>query len=380
MLATLLRHLPMVRLRISAALGLALAVTGCVGSITGPGGEGEEDANLAAAKAKFTGDVEPILAGFCGACHTGMPNIDFMRPNPDIRSAMLAFPGLVDFTAPTSSTLLNKGAHSGPALTPDQSGVMLDWIELEAVAAGAEPAETVETDRLAPMPGLNTVDLTGVGLTGSTMTFLYEPLATGMYLSDIKVTGGTGGVHVVNPLFVIWEADVAQPDPINRFGNIDLTVLEAQTSFVGGGTAVFVDVSPIADISVHFRVAELADGTVPDDDGGIVGGGCNNVPAFTAQAQSALSANCASCHGTGGMANAIGATDMRLINDLTADGQAGVCAQIKIRINEADPVNSGLFLAPNPGSGTAHPFKFPNAGAFDAFRNAVIGWINLENP
>ena len=80
------------------------------------------------------------------------------------------------------------------------------------------------------------------------------------------------------------------------------------------------------------------------------------------------------------MPDAIGATDMRLINDLTADGQAGVCAQVKIRINEADPINSGLFLAPNPGSGTAHPFKFPNAGAFDAFRNAVIGWINLENP
>lgn len=378
MLDTLLRHLPMVRLRISAALGVALAMTGCVGDITGPGPE--EDAALAAAKAKFTADVEPILAGFCGACHTGMPNIDFMKPIPDVRSAMLAFPGLVDFTAPTASTLLNKGAHSGPALTPDQSATMLDWIELESVAAGAEPAETVETDRQTPMPGLNTVDLSGVGLTGSTLTFLYEPLATGMYLSDIKVTGGTGGVHVVNPLFVIWDEGVAQPDPINRFGNVDLTVLEAQTGFVGGGTAVFVDISPIADVSVHFRVAELADGTVPEDPDGIVGGGCNNVPAFTAQAQAALSANCASCHGATGMPDAIAATDMRLINDLTADGQATVCAQVKIRVNEADPINSGLFLAPNPGSGTAHPFKFPNAGAFDAFRTSVIGWINLENP
>lgn len=376
MLDTLLRHLPMVRLRVTAALGLAIAASACVGDITGS--DGDSAATLAA-KAKFETDVQPILDGFCSACHSGgMPNIEFMMPNPDARSQMLGWTGLVDLAAPTSSTLLTKGAHTGPALTPDQSAVMLDWIELEVIAAGGEPAPTVETERLTPTPGLNTVDLTALGLTGTTITFLYEPLATGMYLSDLEVNGGTGGAHLVNPLFVIWSEGVAEPDPINRFGNIDLTVLEATSSQIGGGTAVFVDVIPGSDISLHFRVAEFADGTDPDDDGGIVGGGCNDVPAFTANAQGALSAACNTCHGTGGMPDAIAATDMRLINDLTADGQAGVCGQVKNRVNALDPVNSGLFLAPDPGSGTAHPFKFPTAGEFTAFRDQVLLWINEE--
>ena len=380
MLDTLLRHLPMVRLRVTAALGLALAATGCVGDITGSDGD---DAATAAAKAKFDADVKPVLDGFCGACHSGgMPNIEFMMPNPDARTQMLGWKAgaLVNLEAPTSSTLLTKGPHTGPALTPDQAAVMLDWIELEVIAAGGEPAPTVETDRVTPVGGLNSVDLSAIGLTGTTLTFLYEPLATGMYLSDIKVTGGTGGAHLVNPLFVIWNEGLAEPDPINRFGNIDLTVLEGTTSQIGGGTAVFVDVIPNSDISVHFRIAEFADGTDPGDggDGGIIGGGCNNVPAFTANAQGALSAACNTCHGTGGMPDAIAATDMTDINNLTADGQAAVCAQVKNRVNLLDPVNSGLFLAPDPASGTGHPFKFPTAGDFTNFRNQVLLWINEE--
>jgi hypothetical protein len=78
------------------------------------------------------------------------------------------------------------------------------------------------------------------------------------------------------------------------------------------------------------------------------------------------------------MADAIAATDMQQINDLTADGQAAVCAQVKTRVNILDPVNSGLFLAPDPASGTAHPFKFPTAGDFTNFRNQVLLWINEE--
>jgi hypothetical protein len=377
MLDTLLRHLPMVRLRVTAALGVALAAAGCVGDITGSDGD---SAAVTAAKEKFTSEVQPILDGFCGACHAGsMPNIEFMMANPDPRSQMLGWPTLIDLASPTSSTLLTQGPHTGPAFTPDQAAVMLDWIELEVIAAGGEPAPAVETQKITPVAGVNTVDLAQLGLTGSTLTFLYEPLATGMYLSDLQVNGGTGGVHLVNPLFVIWDEGVAEPDPINRFGNIDLTVLEGTSSQIGGGTAVFVDVIPGSDISVHFRIAEFADGTDPDDDdGGTIGGGCNDVPAFTANAQAALSTNCASCHSTGGMADAIAATDMTEINNLTADGQAAACGQVRTRVNLLDPVNSGLFLAPDPGSGTTHPFKFPSADAFTAFRNQVLLWINEE--
>jgi hypothetical protein len=380
MLETLFRHLPMVRLRASAALalaGMALGAAACAGDITTPGGGGDDPA-VAAAKTAFTENVSPILDGFCGACHVGMANVDFMRPEPDARTRILTWEGLVDLSSPSSSLLINKGPHTGPALTPDQNAVFLDWLELEAVAAGGEPAEVVETDRVTPTPGTNTVDLGAIGLTGSTLTFLYEPLSTGMYLSDIQVVGGTGGAHLVNPLFVIWQDEVAEPDPINRFGNVDMTVAEGATAFVGGGTAVFVDVAPNAPISIHFRVAEFADGTVPDDDDGIIGGGCNNVAQFTANAQMPLNASCASgCHG-GANAGARAAVDMSQMADLTADGQAAACGQIKTRINTADPINSGLFLAADPNSGTAHPFKFGTTAQFEAFRTSITNWLNQE--
>jgi len=377
MLDTLLRHLPMVRLRVSVVLAVAAVALGtaaCAGDITTAGGD---DAAVAAAKAKFTGEVKPILDGFCGACHVGMANVDFMRPDPDTRAHMLAWPNLLSLDAPASSLLMNKGPHTGPALTADQSAIFLDWVELEAVAAGGEPAATVETARITPMPGTNLVDLGAIGLTGTTLTFLYEPLSTGMYLSDIQVTGGTGGAHLVNPLFVIWENDTAEPDPINRFGNVDLTVAEGTTALVGGGTAVFVEVAPSAPISIHFRLAELADGSPADGDG-IIGGGCNNVPVFTQQAQPPLDASCATgCHG-GANADAVAAVDMTTIADVSVDGQAAACAQIKTRVNTADPINSGLFLAPDPSSGTQHPFKFGTTAQLEAFRTSVTNWISQE--
>jgi mono/diheme cytochrome c family protein len=361
-----------------APLWLALVASACTGEIVNPSGD---DPAVAAAMAKFTTDVQPILGGFCGGCHVGTANVDFMRPDPDTRGRMLGWPNLVNLDNPTGSSLLTKGPHSGPAFTPDQASVMLDWIELEVIAAGGEPAETVETDRVTPQPGLNSIDLGAIGLAGTTLTFLYEPLATGMYLSDIKVTAGTGGVRLVNPLFVIWNGGAPEPDPINRFGNIDLTVQEAQTSFIGGGTAVFVDVAPGSDVSVYFRSATLADGTGGGGDpggGGTVGGGCNNVASFTANARSPLSTSCGGCHGAGGMADAYAATDLRAIDDLSADGQAAACAQTKTRINLLDPNNSGLFLAPDPNSGTGHPFKFPSTTAFTTFRSSVLLWVTAE--
>lgn len=374
MLDTLLRHLSMVR--VTASLAAALWATACTGEIMNPGGDSPE---VAAAKAKFQSEAMPILSSFCGSCHTGQANIDFMKPDPDIRTRMLGWDGLIDLTAPSQSHLLNKGAHTGPALTPDQSATLLDWINLEVAAAGGAPADPVETAKLTPVPGINTIDLGVLGLTGSTMTFLYEPLSTGMYFSDIQVVAGTGGVHLVNPLFVIWENDSAEPDPINRFGNVDLVVQEGLTSYVGGGTAVFVDVTPGAPISVDFRTATLADGTDPGGDGGggVVGGGCNNVPAFTSAAQPPLAASCASCHG-GANQDAVNATDMTKINDLSTTGQTAACAQIKTRISTLDPVNSGLFLAPDPNSGTQHPFKFASTTDLDTFKNQVIQWVNQE--
>ena len=361
-------------------LGLAaLAISaGCVGSIDDDGPE--LTAEQKAARAAFDTQVMPLLDSNCAACHASEPNVDFMKPDPDIYTRMVEWPALVNTNEPTQSKLLTRGAHTGPARTPEQSSTVLGWINLEKVAAGGE-LETVELDPFQPITGVNTIDLGPIGLTGSTLTFRLEQLSVGIYLSEIMITAGPDGAHVVHPLFVTWVDGVATPDPIDRFSAIDLSVGAGLSGMIGGGTAVFVDVAPTAMLSVHFREVEASGegGSEGGGGGGGGGGGCQALDAFTASAQPTLSANCVSCHG-GSNAMATQATDMTKINDTSPEGQAAACGQILSRVSLDDPPQSAIFIAPDPGSGAGHPFKFGgNAGAFGTFRDAVTEWINQEN-
>jgi mono/diheme cytochrome c family protein len=356
----------------------ALAITaGCVGSIDDE--DGDLTAEQRAARADFDTQVMPLLDGNCAACHASQANVDFMKPDPDIYTRIVKWPALVNVNEPTQSRLLTRGAHTGPALTPEQSATVLEWIDLERIAAGGED-ESVELDPFQPLTGLNTVDLGPIGMSGSTLTFRLEQLAVGIYLSEIMLNAGPDGAHVVHPLFVTWTDGAASPDPIDRFSTIDLSVGPGLSGMVGGGTAVFVDVPPTAMLSVHFREVEASgEGGAGGGGGGGGAGGCKALDAFTASAQPTLSANCASCH-AGGNPMATQATDMTKINDTSPEGQAAACAQILSRVSLPDPPQSGIFIAPDPGSGTDHPFKFNgDAGAFGTFRDALTEWINQEN-
>jgi len=363
------------RAALAAPVAIALVHAACVGSIETPSGkvDGASEEEKAAIKA-FGDDVLPILQASCVACHGTMPNIDFMVADPDIRTRMLDWPGLVNLAKPADSKILTKGAHDGPALLPEQATAILSWIDLERIAAGGEDT-TVELDPFKPVVGLNMVDLGPIGLTGSSITFRLEPLPVGMYLSELMLHAGSGGARLVHPLFVVWAEGAPQPDPVDRFADLELAIPEGQSAMLGGGTAVLVDVPPDAMLSIHFQVAEAsADG----GGGGGGGGGCKAVEAFTAAAQPALAQSCVSCHG-GGNTSATSATDMTRMNDLTPEGQAAACAQILSRVNLADPPNSGIFVAPDPASGTGHDFKFPSADAFNAFRASLTQWIDQEN-
>jgi hypothetical protein len=378
MLNTLYLHLRMVKLTAAAALALVIA-TGCMGEITnGIEGDGTLTPEQLAAKSSFDQTVAPILDGFCASCHLGMANVDFMKPEPDTRTRMLTWPKLLNLDTPSSSLLLNKGAHTGPALTTDQQATLLDWIKLEQAAAGTT-TPTITTASFQPVPGVNTVDLAPIGLAGTTLTFRMEPLSVGIYLNEITVHAGTDGAHVVHPLFVTWdEHDTATPDPVDRFADIDLTVAAAAASPLGGGTAVFVNVQPTTKLSIHFKIAEKATGGSTTGGGGGTGGGCKAVAAFTQLAQGLLSQNCASCH-AGGNAGATSATDMTKINDLSAAGQATACAQILSRVDKANPATSGIFVATNPGQQVSHPYKFNgDQNAFNAFQAQLTMWINQE--
>lgn len=358
------------------ALSIACALAGCTaGEIALRDDDSDEmSEELRAALESFDKEVMPILQANCAACHATMPNVDFLKSEPDPRQRMMEWPDLVKIESPSESLLLNKGSHEGPALTVDQSALVLEWIQLERAAAGGEDT-TVEMDPFEPVAGMNSIDLGVIGLGGSTISFRMEPLAVGMYLSEITLSAGPDGAHLVHPLFVMWTAETPEPDPIDRFAGLDLALASGQVSMMGGGTAVFVDVAPDSMLSLHFELAEASAGA--GGGGGPIG--CKDVASFTASARPALSASCVSCHG-GANSSATNATNMTKVDDLSAEGQAAACAQILSRVNLADPVNSGIFVAPDPGSGASHPFKFngdPNA--FAAFRASLTSWIDQEN-
>lgn len=390
MLAVLCERLSMVRLRAGmtlAAIGLLMsAATGCVGEIVTP----DEADPLQTAINAFERDVAPVMNTKCATCHTQPTFPQFMKPNPTLREGIMSYMNtggakLLKLDAPIDSRLQvfsSSEAHLavGPNFTPAEAAKVTAWIELEALAAGVMEQPEVKTTRIAPVVGPNTIPLDTIGLTGSKFLFDFERITTGYYLSRIKVTAATGGVHLVDPLFVIWEGESAVPDPINRFSGIDLVVAENMESPVGGGTAIFtypaqVPASP--QISIHFKTATFANGMQPTENGG-ANGACKAVAMFTANIKPLLQPCATMCHG-GQMASATGATDMRKLNDDTA--QLDACNQILTRVSKLNPNQSSIIVSVDPSSTVGHAvrnYKINPPANFGPYQTAMIAWINAE--
>jgi hypothetical protein len=104
---------------------------------------------MGGAKAFFIASVDPAIAPTCNGCHaTGTDSAPlFLASTPDasytsITSTM--FTGLI--AAPANSLLLLHGAHTGPALTQSQHDLVAQWLTMEVMARGINPApvETVQ--------------------------------------------------------------------------------------------------------------------------------------------------------------------------------------------------------------------------------------------
>jgi len=361
---------------LAASFG-ALTLGACVGDAPTFSGDPTPDASVEEltpeeeVKLQFETEVAPLLTSFCSACHGSETTVPFMEDGGAMYGSVMEWPNLISLKVPGASSLLTKGAHSGPAWQADQATIIRSWIDAEALLA-PEDEGVLETTPFVPVAGDNTIDLAPIGLTGATITFKMDPLSTGMYLSRMSLNAAAEGVHIVHPTFVPWDGDSPRPDPVDRFSNVDIYAGAQESAMVGGGTLILVNVDSASPISVRFEVAEFSDA------GNTVLEGCNAVAEFTANAQGPLSQACVSCHG-GNNGGATAATDMTSINDLTPEGQAAACGQILSRVNLLDPNNSSIFLAAEPGSALGHPFKFNNNNAnFEAYRAALNVWISAE--
>ncbi len=121
-----------------ALLGVALLAWAC-------GDDEEEQTSKAGggdAKTFFVQKVHPSITTTCRECHQvgdrGAPV--FLGANAEASYvAIEGFPGLI--ATPSVSPLVQKGPHSGPALTGIQNGLVTDWLKLEVTTRklGADP-------------------------------------------------------------------------------------------------------------------------------------------------------------------------------------------------------------------------------------------------
>ncbi len=116
--------------------GLAfLAVIGAANAAAlacGSSDESNAEGAASGAKAFFVEKVHQPLTETCSKCHaTGLRGSPVFL-SPDAKSSYTAvegFPGLI--SAPSLSPLVQKGPHSGPALTSTQADLITQWLKLE---------------------------------------------------------------------------------------------------------------------------------------------------------------------------------------------------------------------------------------------------------
>jgi cytochrome c553 len=401
MLETLFRHLDMVRL--SAGAIAMIALVGCTGLIDG--GSDGLTAQQREAKARWKNDALPALRTSCVVCHNGSrAGVGFLEgaSDDDIHTKVLAWdPAVVNLDAPGSSRLITKDAHEGPALTAEQTSAVLQWIQSEREGQASDPTTGTPTlvipkfavtlctgglpDNAAGTCPTNHVSLSalpdiGAMLPGAELSFVAQGgVATALYLTDIKLNGGTMGANIVHPLFVSRPAmGDAIPDKLDRFFDVKMNEKATGIDPIGNGAAAFVGFNPADMLEVHFKEVKLFQ---PDTTTKPPTNTCKELAKFKANvvpqlvANATLGSNCVSCHTGGG--NGKGALDMTGVAAADDATLLIACNQVRQQTNLVTPASSVLYLAPDPGSATNHPFKF-TAANFTTYKNSVDVWVQAE--
>ncbi len=119
--------------RAPLAIGV-LAISAIAGALH-CGGSDDDAENGTDGRSQFKSKVFPLINPTCGDCHrTGKSGAPvFLGGNADNSyTAIEGFPGLI--SSPNVSPLVQKGVHSGPALTSAQSDAITAWLKSEAAA------------------------------------------------------------------------------------------------------------------------------------------------------------------------------------------------------------------------------------------------------
>jgi hypothetical protein len=325
----------------SGSSGGSSGVNGDGGPGSNPGGPPPEELLFRA--------VEPDLKAKCGnACHdlaTYKPTPPAFLAGPDSYKSIKAQPGAIvaDYY---QSSLLQKGAHAGPAVGSDPTfeAKVIDWLKMESAVIQSQKKPS--TDVVAVVAGPNDIDMTKAcvgGLTGVHLKFDASLIGGILSLNNIKVVAAAGtDVHVYKPKFikVLAKPNAANqteiPDGADTFSNTDQTVPGGQETVLAPGSAFITSAGwtpfDIASDKIRIEVEKLEPGKVQVIEAAAV---CKNVANFTAnvlpmmKGGGGITPNCASCHGNGLAGLSLNGAD-----------QTVVCNQVLGKLNSADITKS----------------------------------------
>ncbi len=225
----------------------------------GVGPSGEADAAAPSAAATFEASVEGTLTRRCAGCHSSVTleggALDFLRPNPDVRSQLFEYEGIVDLVQPSSSRLLTHGAHAGPALMPDESTAVRRWIALEVDERGTMPPEMpdLNTAPIVVGDGPNVLTLDRIGLTGAQVLFDATRLVGGLLIENLRVVAGPAGVRLRGPTLVVWVDRTPTDAPLPE--GPELRIAPDGTAPLGAGGASLTTFPEGAGLAMRFTVA-----------------------------------------------------------------------------------------------------------------------------
>src|SRR5207249_1167269 len=98
------------------------------------------------------------------------------------------------------------------------------------------------------------------------ITFTLEDRGTGTYrVFNLKLSAGPlGGIHIKNPIFLIYSPNAVTRDRADNFSGVDLTVAAGQSANIGLGSAILTLVPTPARLAMAFQIIEAVNPKPPN--------------------------------------------------------------------------------------------------------------------
>ena len=189
--------------------------------------------------------VKNELVGSCSCHGQGVSGFDaFLKTGSEYDSITAYRGGLLVPSTADKSPLITQGAHTGPALTTQQTTTVQGWLDVEAVERG-KSGSSPTTPAVPFIVGdyyISLRQLTKDPL--ARVTFTMELVSGRTFrLTKLALTAGpSGGIKIKHPRLVYITAGGATLEPSDALSTVDVTADAGKTVTIGSGAILLPNV------------------------------------------------------------------------------------------------------------------------------------------